>query len=118
MYPLNTEMPWPENQWYVAAVSEEVGPTILGRTLLNRSVIMFRDDKGAAHALSGVCPHRMMPLEKGRTRRQPGDLRLSRPDLRHDRSLCRGANLIQTPELRTDPLPAQGERAVAVDLAR
>jgi vanillate O-demethylase monooxygenase subunit len=26
---------------------------------------MFRDDKGVAHALSGVCPHRMMPLEKG-----------------------------------------------------
>jgi phenylpropionate dioxygenase-like ring-hydroxylating dioxygenase large terminal subunit len=65
MYPLNTEKPWPENQWYVAAASQEIGPTILGRTLLNRPVIMFRDDKGAAHALSGVCPHRMMPLEKG-----------------------------------------------------
>jgi len=65
MYPLNTEKPWPENQWYVAAATEEIGPTILGRTLLNRPVIMFRDDKGVAHALSGVCPHRMMPLEKG-----------------------------------------------------
>jgi phenylpropionate dioxygenase-like ring-hydroxylating dioxygenase large terminal subunit len=65
MYPLNTEKPWPENQWYVAAVSEEVGHAILGRTLLNRPIIMFRDDRGVAHALSGVCPHRMMPLEMG-----------------------------------------------------
>ena len=65
MYPLNTEKPWPENQWYAAAASQEIGPAILGRTLLNRPVIMFRDDKGVAHALSGVCPHRMMPLEKG-----------------------------------------------------
>jgi phenylpropionate dioxygenase-like ring-hydroxylating dioxygenase large terminal subunit len=65
MYPLNTEKPWPENQWYVAAVSEEIGPGILGRTLLNRPIILFRDDGGVAHALSGVCPHRMMPLKMG-----------------------------------------------------
>ena len=65
MYPLNTQKPWPENQWYVAAVSEEIGQTIFGRTLLNRPVILFRDNQGVAHALSGVCPHRMMPLQMG-----------------------------------------------------
>jgi vanillate O-demethylase monooxygenase subunit len=34
--------------------------------LLNRPIIMFRDDRGVAHALSGICPHRMMPLEMGK----------------------------------------------------
>jgi nitrite reductase/ring-hydroxylating ferredoxin subunit len=66
MYPLNANKPWPENQWYVAGLSNEIGHDIIGRDLLGRHVILFRDEAGAPHALSGICPHRMLPLEQGR----------------------------------------------------
>jgi vanillate O-demethylase monooxygenase subunit len=65
MYPLNAPAPWPSNQWYVAGFAEEVGRSILARPFLGKRVVLFRDESGAAHALSGVCPHRMMPLERG-----------------------------------------------------
>src|ERR1700735_1637609 len=65
MYPLNTPTPWPLNQWYVAGFSTEVSPALQSRPIRNRRVVIFRDEQGTAHALSGVCPHRMMPLELG-----------------------------------------------------
>ena len=65
MYPLPTSQPWPLNQWYIAGFSREVGEQMLARTYLNRPVVLFRDRAGTAHALSGVCPHRMMPMELG-----------------------------------------------------
>jgi phenylpropionate dioxygenase-like ring-hydroxylating dioxygenase large terminal subunit len=65
MYPLKAERPWPFNQWYVAAFSREVEKEILGRRYLNKDVILFRDERGTAHALSGICPHRMLPLKMG-----------------------------------------------------
>jgi nitrite reductase/ring-hydroxylating ferredoxin subunit len=69
MYPLNTAAPWPFNQWYVAGFSSEVGEGLLGRTFLGRKLILLRDSAGKAHALSGICPHRMMPLELGSLQR-------------------------------------------------
>jgi len=65
MYPLDTPAPWPTNQWYIAGFAQEVGREILARTFLNRRIVLFRDENGTAHALSGICPHRMMPLELG-----------------------------------------------------
>ena len=65
MYPLNAAAPWPRNQWYVAGFSNEVENGILARTFLGARVVLFRDGGGRVHALSGVCPHRMMPLELG-----------------------------------------------------
>lgn len=65
MYPLNTDRPWPRNQWFVAGFSSEVGRDLIGRTLLGSRLVLFRDEAGTAHALSGVCPHRMMPMEQG-----------------------------------------------------
>lgn len=53
------------NQWYVAGFASEVDGGLLGRTVLGRRLILFRDASGVPHALSGVCPHRMMPLELG-----------------------------------------------------
>lgn len=66
MYPLNTERPWPINQWYAAGFSSEVDRVIRRRTFLGRRVVMFRDEAGVAQAVSGICPHRMMPMEEGR----------------------------------------------------
>jgi phenylpropionate dioxygenase-like ring-hydroxylating dioxygenase large terminal subunit len=65
MYPLKVDQPWPVNQWYIAGFSSEVEDKLLARTFLNKRVILFRDPSGVAHALSGICPHRMMPLELG-----------------------------------------------------
>jgi phenylpropionate dioxygenase-like ring-hydroxylating dioxygenase large terminal subunit len=54
------------NTWYMAAWAEELTPgQVLGRTLLEQPVVMFRDDAGVAHALVDRCPHRFVPLSKG-----------------------------------------------------
>ena len=66
MFPLRTERPWPINQWYVAGFSTEVDRVIRRRAFLGRRIVMFRDEKGEAQAVSGVCPHRMMPMENGK----------------------------------------------------
>lgn len=66
MYPLGTAQPWPINQWYVAGFSSEIGRAIKSRTFLGRRVVLLRDERGDACAVSGICPHRMMPMEVGR----------------------------------------------------
>jgi vanillate O-demethylase monooxygenase subunit len=66
MYPLGADRPWPVNQWYVAGFSSEIDRVIRPRTFLGRRVVMFRDEEGKVQAVSGVCPHRMMPMEEGR----------------------------------------------------
>lgn len=56
------------NAWYMAAWDNEVETgTVLARTLLDRPVVMFRDEEGGVHALLDRCPHRFAPLSKGRT---------------------------------------------------
>lgn len=56
-----------ENSWYVAAWASEVSEGgLLGRTILDRPVLIFRDDSGEAHAIGNRCPHRFAPLHAGR----------------------------------------------------
>lgn len=64
-YPFDDGAPYPRDQWYIAAWSTELGPTPLGRTILGEPVVMYRAADGDPVALSGVCPHRWMPLAKG-----------------------------------------------------
>ena len=54
------------NHWYVAAWSEDVGRTPLGRVLLNEYVVLFRGLDGTAVALENRCAHRNLPLSEGR----------------------------------------------------
>ena len=65
MYPLHTRQSYPHHQWWIAAYADEVGRHILGRSILGQCVIIYRTRAGEAVALSGVCPHRSYPLEKG-----------------------------------------------------
>jgi nitrite reductase/ring-hydroxylating ferredoxin subunit len=65
-YPLNTAQPWPRNQWWVAAMADEVGPEPLERTILGEPVVLFRTEAGDPVAMSGVCPHRGYPMAKAR----------------------------------------------------
>ena len=58
--------PFVMNEWYVAALSEEVGRTLIARTLLGRSVVLFRKQDGTPAALQNRCPHRSYPLANGK----------------------------------------------------
>jgi vanillate O-demethylase monooxygenase subunit len=53
------------NQWYVGAMSDEIGDRPLARTLLDEPVVFFRDSSGAAIALEDRCVHRQAPLSLG-----------------------------------------------------
>lgn len=66
MYPLTTDQPYPRNQWWVAAYSDEVGRSLMMRQLLGERVLLYRTEAGEAVALGAICPHRAFPLEKGR----------------------------------------------------
>jgi phenylpropionate dioxygenase-like ring-hydroxylating dioxygenase large terminal subunit len=56
-----------ENAWYCAAWSHEIpNLEVLGRKVLDRHVVLFRDSGGRIHALAAVCPHRGADLSRGR----------------------------------------------------
>ncbi|MBL8379907.1 MAG: aromatic ring-hydroxylating dioxygenase subunit alpha [Burkholderiales bacterium] len=56
------------NCWYVAAWSEELGDGLFARTILGEPLVLFRDRAGRPAALLDRCPHRLLPLSKGRLR--------------------------------------------------
>ena len=57
---------YPRNCWYVAARSDEVGRNLLARRLLDRPVVLYREESGTVVALEDRCAHRAYPLSKGR----------------------------------------------------
>src|SRR6202040_375101 len=60
------------NIWYMGAwPSELVQGKLLGRTIANQPILMFRKQDGTAVALGDRCPHRFAPLHRGR---QVGDV--------------------------------------------
>ncbi len=56
---------YPKHQWWIAATSNEVSRDLLARTLLEKRVVMYRQENGDPVAVEGYCPHRNYPLEKG-----------------------------------------------------
>lgn len=57
-----------KNAWYVAGWDNEIGHSLTALTILNESVVMYRDTAGRAVALENACPHRKLPLSMGRLR--------------------------------------------------
>lgn len=56
-----------EEGWYAAAWSDEVGDgQMLARKLLGQPVLLFRDAEGVLRAIHDLCPHRLVPLHRGR----------------------------------------------------
>ncbi len=55
-----------ENAWYVAAIATEVDRTPRRVTMLGRHVVLFRREDGTPVALEDACPHRKLPLSKGK----------------------------------------------------
>lgn len=56
---------FPLDQWYVAALSQELKDQPLGRTLLNKPVVLFRTADNQVAALEDRCCHRALPLSGG-----------------------------------------------------
>ena len=54
------------NAWYVAALSREVGRHLKPIKMLGDRIVVFRDRDGQPVALEDACPHRKLPLSKGR----------------------------------------------------
>ncbi|MGE4431176.1 MAG: Rieske 2Fe-2S domain-containing protein [Sphingobium sp.] len=60
-------MTYLRNIWYAAAWAEQVVPgETLSRTILNESLLFFRDETGRAVALRDRCPHKYAPLHLGK----------------------------------------------------
>jgi vanillate monooxygenase len=55
-----------KNHWYVAAFDDEIGQSLLARTLLGEPLVLFRKADGAVVALEDRCAHRRLPLSAGR----------------------------------------------------
>ena len=53
------------NQWYVAAMSDEIADKPLARVICNEPVVVYRGKSGAVHTLTNRCPHRKAPLSIG-----------------------------------------------------
>ncbi|MCK9510091.1 MAG: aromatic ring-hydroxylating dioxygenase subunit alpha [Pigmentiphaga sp.] len=60
-------LPLLRNCWYVAAWDHEIlGDTLLERTILGQSLVLYRKQDGQPVAMNNKCPHRHAPLSMGR----------------------------------------------------
>jgi vanillate O-demethylase monooxygenase subunit len=59
------DTPFIFDEWYVAAFGDEVGRSLLARTLLGKKVLLYRTAAGEAVALDDRCAHRSYPLSEG-----------------------------------------------------
>ncbi len=55
-----------QNAWYVAAFGDELTQAPIRRVLLDTPIVMFRGESGAVSALLDRCPHRFVPLSRGK----------------------------------------------------
>lgn len=55
-----------KNAWYVAGWSSEFGEELRRVTMLNEHLVMYRSSNNTVIALEDRCPHRLLPLSKGK----------------------------------------------------
>jgi len=55
-----------KNCWYVAARSQDINQALSARVLLEENLVLYRQQDGNVVALEDACPHRKLPLSKGR----------------------------------------------------
>jgi vanillate O-demethylase monooxygenase subunit len=58
--------PYVRNAWYMAAWSEELDGELIGRTIMDEPIVLFRGADGKAAALEDRCCHRGAPLTQGK----------------------------------------------------
>lgn len=56
------------NAWYVAGWSKDFGQNLKAETFLDQPIVFYRKSNGDPVALENNCPHRKLPLSKGRLR--------------------------------------------------
>lgn len=61
-------MTFVRDAWYVASWSRDLGPAPLATTVLGEDVVLWRGADGRPRAAEDICPHRFLPLSKGRVR--------------------------------------------------
>jgi vanillate O-demethylase monooxygenase subunit len=54
-----------KNSWYCAGWSGEFDAKPVGKTILGEYLVFYRDAEGHAVAMTGRCPHRFAPLDRG-----------------------------------------------------
>ena len=54
------------NCWYIASRSQDIGQHLVARTMLKENVVLFRTGDGGVVVLEDACPHRKLPLSRGR----------------------------------------------------
>lgn len=57
-----------KNAWYVAAWGHEITDSLKQIVVLNEKICIYRNSAGEIVALEDACPHRKLPLSKGRIR--------------------------------------------------
>tara|TARA_A100001391_G_scaffold119260_1_gene81161 strand:- start:7583 stop:8620 length:1038 start_codon:yes stop_codon:yes gene_type:complete len=53
------------DSWYCAGWSSELGDKPIARTILEKQLVVYREESGDLVALDGRCPHRFAPLAMG-----------------------------------------------------
>jgi vanillate O-demethylase monooxygenase subunit len=61
----NRTTPFVRDEWYVVAFADEIGRTLLKRTILDRDLVLYRTASGEPVALDDRCAHRSFPLSAG-----------------------------------------------------
>lgn len=59
-------MSYLENTWYCIGWDEELEQGPIGRTVIEKNIVVFKTEQGELVALGGVCPHRFAPLAEGK----------------------------------------------------
>lgn len=59
-------MPFVRNAWYVAGWSTDFAEDLVPVTICAQPMVMFRASDGSVAALEDRCPHRLLPLSKGK----------------------------------------------------
>jgi vanillate O-demethylase monooxygenase subunit len=59
-------MTFVRNAWYVAGWSRNFGRDLTPLTIVEEDIVVFRSEAGEAVALTDECPHKRLPLSKGR----------------------------------------------------
>ena len=59
-------MKFVKNAWYVAGWGREFDHSLKSKTILAQNIVMYRSQKNQIIALDDCCPHKLLPLSKGK----------------------------------------------------
>ena len=59
-------MDYVRDAWYVASWSHEIKDRLIRITVMEENIVLFRSKDGIISALEDRCPHRSLPLSRGK----------------------------------------------------